>query len=86
MSEQMYEIHLFCDHCSQTHGLGIALSLNDGPVKKESIGNAYEGKDIPDVIKQNIHSNITICPNTRKPIVQVSTPNYYNSFLVPVAP
>ena len=79
-----YSIHLFCDECAQTHSLGIMVNLEDGPVEKDSIGNTYEGKDVPESLRTCIHDNCTICPKTNRIISQVDTPNYYNCFLVPI--
>ena len=60
-----YAIHFFCDECGKVHPLGIAVALDDGPAEKESIGNLYAGKELPERIGKVI-GNMTTCPNTGK--------------------
>ena len=60
-----YEVHFFCDECSQTHPLGISIGLNDGPPDKASIGDTYRGRDLPPEVAR-LTGNKTICPNTDK--------------------
>lgn len=76
-----YSVYFFCDECSQVHPLGIAISLADGPAKKESIGDLYAGKELPQQIA-TLLGNKTICPNTRK---MTSQKDNKQVFLVPVA-
>jgi hypothetical protein len=60
--------------------MGIGVNLDDGPADKASIGDAYDGKDLPQDIV-NMKDNITYCPKTGKEILQR---NNHQVFLVPV--
>ncbi len=75
-----YSVHFFCDECSETHPLGISIELDDGPAKKESINNAYAGKELDPSIAM-ITGNMTTCPNTGK---LTSQQDNNQVFLVPV--
>ena len=76
-----YSVYFFCDECSQVHPLGILIDLNDGPVKKESIGDTYAGKELPPQIVTLI-GNMTNCPNTGK---LTSQKDNNQVFLVPAS-
>ena len=76
-----YSVYFFCDECSQVHPLGILVNLNDGPVKRESIGDTYAGKALPPQIATLI-GNMTNCPNTGK---LTSQKDNNQVFLVPVS-
>ncbi len=60
-----YSVHFFCDECGEVHPLHIVIGLDDGPAEKESIGNLYGGKELPEHIATVI-GNKTTCPNTGK--------------------
>ena len=64
-----YDVYVFCDHCSDSHPMGVSISLNDGPAEKESIGNLYKGKEVPSTIATFIY-NYVRCPNTDKWFLQ----------------
>jgi hypothetical protein len=55
--------------------------LNDGPTKKASIGDAYQGKELPHNIANMVDARIT-CPKTGKWITQKDN---NQMFLVPVS-
>ncbi len=76
-----YSVHFFCDECSQVHPLGIAISLDDGPASRASIGDTYAGKDLPPQIATLI-GNKTICPVTKK---LTSQKDNNQVFLVPIS-
>ena len=76
-----YSVHFFCDECGQVHPLGISITLDDGPAEKESIGNLYAGKELPQKIA-TLTGNMTNCPKTGK---LTSQKNNDQVFLVPVA-
>ena len=75
-----YSVHLFCNECSEVHPMGIVINLNDGPVDKSSIGDTYEGKELPTQIA-TLKDNTIICPNTKKPTSQSDNNQV---FLVPI--
>jgi hypothetical protein len=76
-----YSVYFFCDECSQVHPLGILIELNDGPAKKESIGDTYAGKALPPQIA-TLKGNMTTCPVTKR---LTSQEDNNQVFLVPVA-
>ncbi len=76
----IYSVHFFCDECSQTHPLGISISLDDGPSDKASIGDAYAGKELPAQVA-TLRGNMTNCPVTGTLTSQADTNQI---FLVPV--
>ena len=76
-----YSVYFFCNECSEVHSLGILIELDDGPVKKESIGNLYAGKELPPEVAK-LSRNIPTCPNTGK---LTSQEDNNKVFLVPVS-
>ena len=75
-----YSIHFFCNECSQVHPIGITLSLDDGPAKKESIADTYAGKELPPQVATLSNNEVT-CPNTGK---LTSQEDNNQVFLVPI--
>ncbi len=75
-----YAVHFFCDECSETHPLGISISLDDGPSVKASIGDVYAGKELPTQVA-TLTGNKTTCPVTGKLTSQADNNQV---FLVPV--
>ncbi len=76
----MYEIHVFCNECGQTHSMEMAITLNDGPADRASIGNTYAGKELPFEILE-LSENETLCPKTGNFFTQQDNNQV---FLVPV--
>jgi len=74
-----YDVYVFCDECSEVHPMGIRIGLDDGPPAKESIGNLYAGKELPENIA-NLKNNYITCPNTGRKFTQR---NNEQIFLVP---
>ena len=75
-----YDVYAFCNECSVPHRMGIGLALDDGPTKKESIGDTYAGREMPPQVA-NLINNQTVCPNTKKFFTQRDNNQI---FLVPV--
>jgi hypothetical protein len=75
-----YEVHVFCSECSRERSARITLTLNDGPPKKESIGDAYQGRDLPATIVM-VRKNSHQCPETGMTFAQDSNNDI---FLVPI--
>ncbi len=76
-----YMVHFFCNECADVHPMGISVSLDDGPVKKESIGDTYAGKELPKELA-TLTNIRTTCPKTGK---LTSQENNHQVFLVPMA-
>lgn len=75
-----YSVYVFCDECSVPHPMGISIELDDGPVDKRSIGDTYEGRDLPPQVATLVN-NATRCPTTGRMIPQR---NNDQVFLVPI--
>ena len=75
-----YDVYVFCNECSDVHPMGIRIGLDEGPVNRESIGNVYAGKELPENIA-NLLSNYIQCPKTGKMFIQKDNNQV---FLVPV--
>ena len=75
-----YSVHAFCDECGGVHPTGIALSLDDGPADKSSIGDAYAGQDLPTSLA-TVTENRFPCPETKQ---LTSQKDNQQVFLVPV--
>ena len=64
-----YSVYVFCNDCGDVHPMGISIQLDDGPPRKESIGNLYDGIPLPPEIATLIHNKVQ-CPKTGKLFVQ----------------
>jgi hypothetical protein len=74
-------VYVFCNDCADVHPMGISIQLDDGPPRKESIGNLYAGRPLPPEIA-TLSQNRVQCPNTGRPFVQKDN---HQVFLVPVS-
>ena len=75
-----YQIYVFCNHCGETHPMPIQINLNDGPSKKTSVADFYNGKEVPSDVC-TLSNNTLTCPKTRKTFVQKDN---NQTFMVPV--
>ena len=64
-----YTLYVFCDDCSDVHPMPIKIHLGKGPDSKQSIGEAYEGKRVPEKLSR-LARNVVRCPKTGKSFVQ----------------
>jgi hypothetical protein len=76
-----YSVHVFCDGCGDVHPMGIAIELPDGPANRASIGDVYQGRDLPPQIAALINNRI-VCPQTKRWVLQR---NNNQVFLVPIS-
>jgi hypothetical protein len=76
-----YDVYVFCNSCGDVHRMGIRIAMNDGPARKESIGDLYAGKELPENIGR-LMNNQTTCPKTGKAFVQKDNKQV---FLVPIS-
>lgn len=77
---EQYSMCVFCEDCGETHPMGVCVGLNDGPAKKASISDAYQGKKLPQNLANMIDNRIT-CPKTGNWITQKDNNQV---FLVPI--
>ncbi len=75
----LYEVQVFCNICGEVHRMGLGFELDDGPSKRESIGDTYAGKELPPKIASLINNQME-CPNTKKMFTQQDNKQV---FLVP---
>ena len=64
-----YSVQVSCPECSGQHDTGIKLNLQDGPADEQSIGDVYNGKELPPDIAA-LNNNTYTCPRTRRTFVQ----------------
>ncbi len=76
----MYSISVFCDQCGSVHATGVVLDLFDGPDDTQSIGDAYQGKILPEVLSVHREDKIK-CPKKGRLFEQK---NDLKIFLVPI--
>ncbi len=75
-----YGVYAFCNECGDVHPMGIRIALKNGPDEKQSLGDTYSGKELPQKIATLI-SNYINCPKTGKMFIQTDNNQI---FLVPV--
>ncbi len=61
----MYGLGVLCDLGDRVHATGVVLDLSDGPDDTQSIGNAYQGNVLPEVLAVH-RKNKTKLPIKRK--------------------
>ncbi len=71
-----YDVHVFCDFCSDNHRMPIVVTLDDGPAERDSIGNHWEGKELPESIV-SLKSNVITCPTTGRHLAQEDNNQIY---------
>lgn len=75
-----YDVYVFCNQCGDVHLMAKGIFIDDGPDEKQSIGNAYAGRNLPKHIA-TITKNEVQCPETGRRFVQEDDQQF---FLVPV--
>lgn len=80
-SKAQYSIVVACNKCAGLHETGICVTIEDGPVEKQSVGALYEGKSLPKSLADLANTSIT-CSKTGR---QSTQKNLYQIFLVPSA-
>jgi hypothetical protein len=74
-----YSIVVTCNKCAGLHEMGISVTMENGPVDKQSIGDRYDGKGLPKSLANLTTTNIS-CPKTGR---QSTQKNLHQIFLVP---
>lgn len=75
-----YDVYVFCTECLDIHRMSTGMTLEDGPVEKQSVASAYAGKQPPPDIATLLKNQFQ-CPETGKTFVQE---DINQIFLVPV--
>lgn len=79
-STAQYSISVSCNRCAGMHETGISITIDGGPVHRQSIGDFYEGKSLPKTLS-TIASDSFSCPLTGRQFIQKDTKQI---FLVPI--
>jgi len=75
-----YNVYALCNACGDLHPMEISVTLDDGPVEKQSIGDRYEAKDLPANLATLKDTRVQ-CPKTGR---QYAQKNDKQIFLVPI--
>ena len=75
-----YSIFASCNKCAGVHETGISITIEDGPVDKQSIGDFYNGKSLPKTLAGLSNEGFS-CPLTGRQFMQKDTKLI---FLVPI--
>ena len=75
-----YKVLVFCNDCVDVHEMGVRLFLDAGPADKQSIGDVYNGKELPPEVLR-LYNNSVQCPKTGKYFYQRDNDQV---FLVPL--
>jgi hypothetical protein len=78
-STAQYGVAVVCNKCAGIHEVGLLITLEDGPVAKQSIGDLYDGKSLPKSLANLANTSIT-CPRTGR---QSTQKDLHQIFLVP---
>ena len=71
-----YEIYVTCTECRREHPMGIRIHLDNGPLDKRSISNAYSGKTQPPQL-QPVKGHKVLCLKTGRTFVQSNLDDVY---------
>lgn len=78
-STAQYTIVVACNKCAGLHEMGISVTIPNGPVEKQSVGDLYVGKSLPKSLADLPNTSIS-CPKTGR---QSTQKNLHQIFLVP---
>jgi hypothetical protein len=79
-STAQYSIFASCNKCGGVHETGISITIEDGPVDKQSIGDFFNGKSLPKSLA-TLSSTVFPCHLTGRQFIQKDTKQI---FLVPI--
>jgi hypothetical protein len=71
-----YRILVFCIDCGRTHPVRSTLLLDDGPIEKRSIADAYKDKPLPMELVKLLKQDI-LCPESAKSVMLEDTEKVY---------
>lgn len=78
-STAQYSVVAACNKCGGLHEMGISVTIENGPVEKQSIGDLYDGKSLPNSLADLTNMSIS-CLRTGR---QSTQKNLHQIFLVP---
>jgi hypothetical protein len=68
-SAAQYSVFALCNKCGGTHDMGATVLLKDGPVEKQSIGQAYKDRSLPESLTKLSNKSVS-CPATGRGFTQ----------------
>jgi hypothetical protein len=74
-----YSLFALCNKCGATHDMAVSVVLNDGPIKKQSIGHVYNGKTLPKSLANLTNRSVSYPKKGRQSIQK----DRHQIFLVP---
>ena len=74
-----YGVFVSCNKCGEMHDIGISVTMEDGPLVKQSIAALSDGKPLPKVLSDLCNNSVT-CPKTGR---QSTQKDNHHIFLVP---
>jgi hypothetical protein len=63
-----YRILVFCTDCGRMHPARSTLLLDDGPIEKTTIADAYKNRPLPMELVKLIKQDI-LCPELANPVM-----------------
>jgi hypothetical protein len=79
-SARQFSVFASCHRCARVHETGISITMEDGPVDKQSIGDFYRGKSFPESLA-SLSNTVLTCHLTGRQFIQKDTKQI---FLVPI--
>jgi hypothetical protein len=79
-SAREFNVFASCHKCAGVHETGISITMEHGPVDKQSIGDFYNGKSFPKSLA-SLSSTTLTCHLTGRQFIQKDTKQI---FLVPI--
>jgi hypothetical protein len=73
-----YSIFALCNKCGRMHDVGATVLLKDGPIEKQSIGQVYKDRNLPESLAKLSSKSVT-CPATGRGFTQEEPPNIFSS-------
>jgi len=62
-----YRVLVFCTNCVRMHPVRTTLSLDDGPIEKATVADAYKDKALPPELVKLLKRD-TLCPELAKSV------------------
>lgn len=75
-----YSVFVSCNKCAGMHETGISITIENGPVHKQSIGDFYNERSLPNTLASLPNESFP-CPLTGRQFIQKDTKQI---FLVPI--
>ena len=71
-----YRVLVFCDNCLRTHPVRAIFLLDNGPIEKSTVADAYKDKALPLKLVKLLKSDI-LCPELAKSVTLADPDKVY---------